>query len=208
MRLVSSAKLMTSIEHWRDRLDNFPIEHRMLIEGGNLSARFSKLPLAASHPVFIGAFYGLLLSTILLLPFAYESGWDINKWLISWLLYSLLLILMLSLLGGLSSQIVKITKRMPVVVPRMIIYLSPFLGLIILTFSIGISIIPTWAKDVGLIFMIFPGPVYVHLSWAPRWRLLELIEQNINPFDFLDQTNIVNEDLELSEIIEHFSEEE
>ena len=208
MRLVSSAKLMTSIEHWRDRLDNFPIEHRMLIEGGNLSARFSKLPLAASHPVFIGAFYGLLLSTILLLPFAYESGWDINKWLISWSLYSLLLILMLSLLGGLSSQIVKITKRMPVVVPRMIIYLSPFLGLIILTFSIGISIIPTWAKDVGLIFMIFPGPVYVHLSWAPRWRLLELIEQNINPFDFLDQTNIVNEDLELSEIIEHFSEEE
>ena len=61
MKLVSSAKLMTSIKNWRDRLDEFPIEHRMLIEGGNLSTRFSKLPLAASHPVFIGAFYGFLL---------------------------------------------------------------------------------------------------------------------------------------------------
>ena len=198
---------MKSIKNWREKLDEFPIEHRILIEGGNLSARFSKLPLAVSHPVFIGAFYGLLLSIILLLPFAYESGWDFNNWLISWLLYSLLLLLMLSLLGGLSSQIVKITKRMPVVVPRLFIYLSPFIGLIILTFSIGLSIIPTWMKDLGLILMIFPGPVYVHLSWAPRWRLLEMIEQNINPFDYLDQTNIVNEDLELNEIIENFSEE-
>lgn len=198
---------MSSIEKWRDRLEEFPIEHKLLIEGGNLSARFSKLPLSISHPVFIGAFYGFLLSLILLLPFAYESNWDMNIWIINWLLYSLLLLLMLSLLGGLSSQIVKLTKRMPITVPRIIIYLSPFLGLVILTFSIGMSNFPSWSKDIGLLLMIFPGPVYVHLSWAPRWRLLELIEQNLNPFEGLEKQNIVDEDHELNEIVDDFSEE-
>ena len=199
-----------AFQHYKtftSRLQEFPIEHKLLIEGGNLSARFSKLPLSFSHPVFIGAFYGVLLSIILLLPFAYESNWDMNIWLINWLLYSLLLLLMLSLLGGLSSQIIKLTKRMPITVPRIIIYLSPFLGLIILTFSIGMSNFPSWSKDLGLLLMIFPGPVYVHLSWAPRWRLLELIEQNINPFEGLEKKNLVDEDYELNEIVDNFSEE-
>ena len=197
---------MTSNDNWKGRLDELSIEDRLLIEGGNLSERFSKLPLTLSHPVFIGAFYGFLLSIVLLLPFGYDSEWEISKWAISWLLYSSLLLLMLSLLGGLSSQIVKLTKRMPVAVPRIVIYLAPFLGLIILTFSIGISIVPNWMKDLGLILMIFPGPVYIQLSWAPRWRLLELIEQNVNPFEKTDK-NIHEVDLELEEIVETFSEE-
>jgi len=116
-------------------------------------------------------------------------------------------LLMLSLLGGLSFQMVKITKRMPVTVPRLLIYLAPFLGLIILTFSIGLTMFPEWMSDVGLILMIFPGPVYVHLSWAPRWRLLELLEQNINPFENFNANNSYVEDLELNEIVETFSEE-
>ena len=198
---------MNQDKNWKDMLDDFSIEQRLLIEGGHLSSRFSALPLTLSHPVFIGAFYGLLLSIILLLPFGYDSGWNLREWMFSWLLYSGLLLLMLSLLGGLSFQIVKLTKRMPVTVPRLLIYLAPFLGLIILTFSIGLTIIPEWMRDVGLILMIFPGPVYVHLSWAPRWRLLELLEQNINPFANLNTNNSYVEDLELNEIVEHFSEE-
>lgn len=206
MKLVCSREVMTSINNWRERLGDFPIEHRLLIEGGNLSARFSKLPLTFSHPVFIGAFYGFLLSIVLLLPFAYDSGWEISEWTLNWLIYSLLLLLMLSFLGGISSQIVKITKRMPIAVPRLIIYLSPFLGLVILTFSIGFSKSPNWMNDLGLFLMIFPGPVYVHLSWAPRWRLLELIEQNINPFESNNENN-TDVDLELNEIVETFSED-
>ena len=198
---------MNSDKNWKDVLDNFSIEQRLLIEGGHLSSRFSTLPLTLSHPVFIGAFYGLLLSIILLLPFGYDSDWNLREWMFSWLLYSGLLLLMLSLLGGLSFQIVKITKRMPVTVPRLLIYLAPFLGLIILTFSIGLTIFPEWMSDVGLILMIFPGPVYVHLSWAPRWRLLELLEQNINPFANLNSNSPSVEDLELNEIVENFSEE-
>jgi hypothetical protein len=198
---------MTSSKNWKDVLDDFSIEQRLLIDGGHLSSRFSTFPLTLSHPVFIGAFYGLLLSIILLLPFGYDSDWNLREWMVSWLLYSGLLLLMLSLLGGLSFQIVKITKRMPVTVPRLLIYLAPFLGLIILTFSIGLTIIPEWVSDVGLILMIFPGPVYVHLSWAPRWRLLELLEQNINPFEDLNTNSSYVEDLELNEIVENFSEE-
>ncbi len=198
---------MTSGKNWKDMLDDFSIEQRLLIEGGHLSSRFSTLPLTLSHPVFIGAFYGLLLSIILLLPFGYDSDWNLREWMFSWLLYSGLLLLMLSLLGGLSFQMVKITKRMPVTVPRLLIYLAPFLGLIILTFSIGLTMFPEWMSDVGLILMIFPGPVYVHLSWAPRWRLLELLEQNINPFENFNANNSYVEDLELNEIVETFSEE-
>ena len=80
------------------------------------------------------------------------------------------------------------------------------MGLVILTFSIGFSKSPNWMNDLGLFLMIFPGPVYVHLSWAPRWRLLELIEQNINPFESNNE-NITDVDLELNEIVETFSED-
>ena len=45
------------------------------------------------------------------------------------------------------------------------------------------------------------------LSWAPRWRLLELIEQNINPFEDIEKQNIIEEDYELNEIVDDFSEE-
>ena len=84
---------MTSENNWRAIVNEFPIEQKILLEGGNLSTRFSKLPLTFSHPVFLGSFYGLLLSLVLLLPFGYESNWDLNKWFIGWLFYSLSLCL-------------------------------------------------------------------------------------------------------------------
>jgi len=30
--------------------------------------------------------------------------------------------------------------------------------------------------------LLSPGPVYVHLSWAPRWRLLCRLEEGLDPF--------------------------
>ena len=55
--------------------------------------------------------------------------------------------------------------------------------------------------------MIFPGPVYVHLSWAPRWRLLDLLDQGINPFEGTTDKSFTDDDFEINEIIESFSEE-
>ena len=196
---------MTSRNNWREIVNDFSVEQKILLEGGNLSTRFSKLPLTISHPVFLGAFYGLLLSIVLLLPFGYDSGWNLGEWFFSWLLYSLVLLLILSVLGGLSSLLVNLTKRMPITVPRILVYSAPFLGLVFLTFSISMSQIPEWINDLGLFLMIFPGPVYIHLSWAPRWRLLNLLEQKINPFDDFKDLSILDEDLELNEIIDDLS---
>ena len=198
---------MTSEKNWRKIVDDFPIEQKILLEGGNLSTRFSKLPLTLSHPVFLGSFYGILLSIVLLLPYGYTSKWNLNEWFVGWSLYSLSLLLSLSLLGGLSSLFVNFTKRMPIAVPRFLVYSAPFLGLVLLTFSISISQVPNWVNDLGLFLMIFPGPVYIHLSWAPRWRLLNQLEQNLNPFEDFEDYSVLEEDLELNEIVENFSSE-
>ena len=36
------------------------------------------------------------------------------------------------------------------------------------------------------LLLLLPGPMYVHLSWAPRWRLLCQLEDGINPFEALE----------------------
>ena len=36
------------------------------------------------------------------------------------------------------------------------------------------------------LLLLLPGPMYVHLSWAPRWRLLCQLEDGVNPFEALD----------------------
>jgi len=66
-------------------------------------------------------------------------------------------------------------------------------------------------------FLLFPGPLYVHLSWAPRYRLLCMLEDGGNPFDGMelvdDESKQVSEDLsdqefELIEVVEAFDSEE
>ncbi|RAH16533.1 MAG: hypothetical protein CMB56_000360 [Methanobacteriota archaeon] len=193
--------------NWRKEIDNFSSDQRLLIEGGVLSRRFSSLPLTLSHPVFIGSFYGFLLSLILLLPLGLHLEWNIEIWFETWIINSLSIIVMLSILGGISSIIINFSKRMPVSVPRKLVYLSPFLGLIILTTSIGLKYTESWIISLGLFMMISPGPTYIHLSWAPRWRLLESLEEGSNPFEGIRNNTPLNEDLEISEIIESFSEE-
>ena len=91
--------------------------------------------------------------------------------------------LMLSLLGGLSLQIIRMTGRLPVGVPRLVLFSTPFLGLIFLTLSIGRSQdFASWIGDLGLFMMTMPGPIYIHLSWAPRWRMFEMLEAGEDPF--------------------------
>lgn len=57
----------------------------------------------------------------------------------------------------------------------------PFLGLALLIIDrvdfMTISPIICW------LLILLPGPMYVHLSWAPRWRLLCMIEDGKNPFE-------------------------
>ena len=64
---------------------------------------------------------------------------------------------------------------------------------------------------------MIPGPLYVHLSWAPRWRLLCMVEDGVNPFENMPVKNylsdegsdiVVSGDSELMEVVESFQSEE
>jgi hypothetical protein len=36
--------------------------------------------------------------------------------------------------------------------------------------------------------LVFPGPLYVHLSYAPRWRILDRLDRGLMPFEGMHKT--------------------
>ena len=88
------------------------------------------------------------------------------------------------LLGMFSLIIVSISKRLPVTPPRYILYPMPFLGFGLLTISQTEMV--SFPPSLIWLLLLLPGPMYVHLSWAPRWRLLCQLEDGVNPFEALD----------------------
>ena len=90
----------------------------------------------------------------------------------------------------------------------------PFIGLALLTIDrtdiIEITAMISW------IFLLLPGPMYVHLSWAPRWRLLCMIEDGRNPFESMTnedkdydefEVDESSEDTELMSVVDDFEAE-
>jgi len=89
----------------------------------------------------------------------------------------------------------------------------PFVGLALLSIDrVGMMDMPSmlvWA------LLLLPGPVYVHLSWAPRWRLLCMIEDGKDPFvglevkveDNIEAEEMVGEDTEILEVVDAFESE-
>ena len=66
----------------------------------------------------------------------------------------------------------------------------PFLGLSIISifFVTGIESEISEALANGLVYLgwfllLAPGPAYIHLSWAPRWRILCRLEEGLDPFE-------------------------
>ncbi|MDE0707931.1 MAG: hypothetical protein OSB33_03170 [Candidatus Poseidoniales archaeon] len=174
---------------WRERLEVLPSEQRILVEGGSLSQRFSKRPLTLTHPAIIGGFYGFLVSMALLLPYGYENGWTQDT-IRDLAFLSVLLMLILAITGHFSLIIAQILKRPPISLRRDLVYPMPFIGLTILSVMLVTGLesemsedISTWVRYIGWILLLTPGPVYVHLSWAPRWRLLCRLEEGLDPFE-------------------------
>ncbi len=165
---------------WRERTAELPAEQREVIQGGTLSQRFSSLPLWASHPSYIGGFYGLMISIALIFPIGYKTEWSGNTWWITWIFTALLLVFSTSLLGLASRCMVGIFRRPPITVPRKLLFITPFAGLfwmsLELTDLVSISSAGPW------ILIMLPGPLYVHLTWAPRWRMMSMLEEGENPF--------------------------
>tara|TARA_E500000081_G_C6063952_1_gene319656 strand:- start:128 stop:403 length:276 start_codon:yes stop_codon:yes gene_type:complete len=90
----------------------------------------------------------------------------------------------------------------------------PFVGLALLTIDrTNIFEIPA---IISWLLMLLPGPMYVHLSWAPRWRLLCMIEDGRNPFESIESeekeydsfsVEEESEDTELISVVDDFESE-
>ena len=186
---------------------------REMVTGGGLSSRFSKLPLWLSHPSNIGAFYGLLVSLGLLLPYIMTEEF----WFALWLLHASLLIFATAFLGLFSRLVSVFTGRMPIAVNRKVLYPMPFIGFALFTLiHTDLLVNNTVTQYLAWGLLMIPGPLYIHLSWAPRWRLLCMIEDGNNPFkdmpakEYLkeQEEDIASDDSDLMEVVESFDSEE
>jgi len=187
-----------------------PQEQETLL-GTSLSRRFSRLPLWLSHPANIGGFYGFLVALALILPYAYGDSSEV--WGVQWIFHASLLIIASGACGFVSVFLIAFSKRHPVAPPRQILYPMPFLGLALLTIDrVEMLVIPpllVWA------LLLLPGPIYVHLSWAPRWRLLCMIEDGKDPFiglevkadEVVEAEEMVDGDTEMLEVVDAFESE-
>jgi hypothetical protein len=186
-----------------------------MLEGGSISQLFLGYPLTFSHPVFVGIIYGLMINLTLILPNAYEgyiNSRGISSVIETWLNESLIILCICAILGGFSTMMSSIFKRPPIRLEkrRRYLYPLPFLGFLIATISITFST-PVEIEWFGYLLIILPGPLYVQLSYAPRWRILERIDRDLDPFEGMSMTiyedkkeikNIENNNTEIENVIE------
>ncbi len=97
--------------------------------------------------------------------------------------------------------------------PRYLLYPMPFLGLALLSIDrtelVAVPSVLIW------LLLLLPGPIYVHLSWAPRWRLLCMVEDGNDPFEGLETKEdatpeaegMAGSDTELLEVVDAFESE-
>ncbi|MBT61326.1 MAG: hypothetical protein CMA63_07240 [Euryarchaeota archaeon] len=203
---------MESSPKWHGRLESLNPKEQDTLLGTSLSRRFTQLPLWLSHPSNISAFYGFLVALALLLPYRFAQVDD--RWFANWAFHGTLIMLSCLLLGMVSLVIVGISKRLPVAPPRFLLYPMPFVGLACLTVS-GTDLL-TVPAGLTWFLLLLPGPMYVHLSWAPRWRLLCMLDDGVNPFEGMESTvsdietgaeSIAGTDEELLSVVDSFEEE-
>lgn len=90
----------------------------------------------------------------------------------------------------------------------------PFFGMALLTIArtdlVDVPMAIVW------LLLLLPGPMYVHLSWAPRWRLLCMLDDGINPFAGMesketepneDAATLAGDDHDLLSVVEEYAEE-
>ncbi len=202
---------MPTNETWMSKVDALAPQEQETLLGTSLSRRFARLPLWLNHPANIGGFYGFLVALALLLPYAF--GDDSEVWGVQWLYHASLLIIASAASGFVSVVLIAFSKRHPVAPPRQFLYPMPFVGLALLTIDrvdlVAIPSVLVWA------LLLLPGPIYVHLSWAPRWRLLCMIEDGKDPFigletkqeETVEAEEMVDGDTEMLEVVDAFESE-
>lgn len=95
----------------------------------------------------------------------------------------------------------------------------PFIGFALFTLiNTGLLVSNTFTQYASWGLLMIPGPLYIHLSWAPRWRLLCMIEDGVNPFQEMPVDEYLNasenddeiqtDDSDLIAVVESFESEE
>ena len=204
---------MAKSVNWDTAVKSLSENQQETLFGASLSKLFAKLPLWLSHPSNIGGFYGLLIAIALILPYRFATD-DHSGWVSDWSFHCALLMVACFFLGLCSTIINSIFRRFPIAPPRTILYPMPFIGLALLSIDrteiLSIPAVLSW------LLILLPGPMYVHLSWAPRWRLLCMIEDGKNPFENYkiaeneskDYTRVEETDLEIQSVVNDFEESE
>ena len=177
---------------WRDRLNEYDDEHRHMLEGGSISQLFLSYSLSFSHPVFVGIVYGAMINLTLLLPIFYDgnaNSENTSDILQKWVNESLIILLLCASLGAISTMISFLVKRPPVRLERRRRYLYPlpFIGFLITTIAIIFSTSEE-LEILGYFILIAPGPLYIQISYAPRWRMIERIDRDLDPFEGMKKT--------------------
>ena len=204
---------VSNSDYWVSTIDSLPENHKETLLGASLSKQFARLPLWLSHPSNIGGFYGFLVALALILPYRF-AGEDHFGWMSDWALHCALLMVACFFLRLCSTLITAISGRFPIAPPRTVLYPMPFIGLALL--SINRTDIVAIYPFLSWTLILLPGPLYVHLSWAPRWRLLCMIDEGKNPFEgqetveteqkLYPETETV--DLEIESVVDDFENSE
>tara|TARA_Y100000766_G_scaffold282767_1_gene296798 strand:- start:1652 stop:2299 length:648 start_codon:yes stop_codon:yes gene_type:complete len=203
-----------AVEGWQNVVESMDSEHRHMLRGGSVSNFFLRDSLTLSHPVFVGGIYGLMISIALLPSMMYgglfigEGYSQIGRY---WLIRMLVIVAITSILGAFSILISTIVKRPParLLYIRKILFALPFIGLTILTASFIDNQYGIILDRLGWFIYILPGPLWIHLSYAPRWRIIDRIDRGIEPFDGMKKTVYGNtktvrpeSDFDLEEVID------
>ncbi|MBO57937.1 MAG: hypothetical protein CMA77_02955 [Euryarchaeota archaeon] len=170
-------------------MESLDDEQREMLLGSSLSQRFAAWPLSISHPAIVGAFYGLLLTIALILPYGMLNDWEISLWSKNTAFMGLSMALGMAIAGQISALMNRIVQRPPIAPPRVLLFSAPFVGFAALI-GLWMEILPQFPEIIAWIILILPGPIYVHLSWAPRHRMLTMLEDGINPFNITSKIEV------------------
>ena len=181
------------MEGWQNVVESMDSDHRHMLKGGSVSNFFLRDSLTLCHPIIVGGVYGLMISIALLPPMIYDSlsfGEGYYQIVRHWLLQTIVVISIASTLGAFSILVSSIVKRPParLLYLRKILFTLPFLGLTILSASIIDNQHGILLERLGWFIYILPGALWIHLSYAPRWRIIERIDRGIGPFEGMRMT--------------------
>ena len=204
-----------AVTSWREEVELLDSEHRHMLAGGTLSNFFLRGSLTGGHPVFVGGFYGAMIGVAMMLPFAYNGvingGHEVSYVARDWGFQTLIVVSMASFMGGFSSLVSSMVKRPPTRLEnkRKFIFPLPFLGLVAISVSMIFEDSASFLQWLGWGLLILPGPLWIHLSYAPRWRILDRIDRGMEPFEGMGVTiygtmdeNSEESDSELEEVVE------